>query len=194
MIKASWPGSWTLGWTVCCFITAATAAPCKSFLQAQRRYICCAATACRCETCQRCLDSFNDTLSVAPSTSAELIATAFRAACVNKGRASAGCDKVDKAVRGSYKGNLGRRVGGICRLLGECDAALTTNATCVLTSAGKSGQLSECTQEGVSAGEAVAGIGECSYCWESCTLAGHKKCVLTTAWKPAMQRLQDDAA
>jgi hypothetical protein len=123
--------------------------------------ICCGGTACRCETCQRCLETFNDTLSVAPITSSDSIADAFRAACVDRGRPSAGCDKVDKAIRSSYKGNLGRRLGSICRLLGECDAALATNATCVLTSAGKSGQLSECTREGASTGEVLTGIGKC---------------------------------
>jgi hypothetical protein len=67
---------------------------------------------------------------------------------------------VDTAIRASFKGNLGRRVGSICRVMGECDAALATNTSCVLASDGKTGQLSECLKEGVSSGTPVAGIGE----------------------------------
>lgn len=92
---------------------------------------------------------------------AESIAMAFRTACVDKGRASAACDKAEKAIRASLNGNLGRRVGAVCRLLGECDAGLSTNASCVLTGDGKSGQLSECLKGGVSNGTDIAGIGEC---------------------------------
>lgn len=48
----------------------------------------------------------------------------------------------------------------MCRLLGECDVALATNSSCMLTAAGRSGELSECSKEGVSNGTAVAGIGK----------------------------------
>lgn len=91
---------------------------------------------------------------------ANSIATSFRSACIAKGRPSAGCDKVDSAIRASLRGNLGKRVGSICRVLGECDAALATNTSCVLTADGKTAQLSECLREGVTSGTAVAGIGE----------------------------------
>jgi hypothetical protein len=112
---------------------------------------------CRCQTCQRCLENFNDTRPAAADSS-DAVATAFRVACITKGRASADCDRVDKAIRSSLRGNLGRRLGGVCRLLGECDAVLANNNTCVLTVSGRNGTLSECLQEGVSAGTAVAGI------------------------------------
>jgi hypothetical protein len=112
---------------------------------------------CRCQTCQRCLDNFTDTRPAA-ADSPDAVATAFRATCITKGRASADCDRVDKAIRSSLKGNLGRRLGGVCRLLGECDAVLANNNTCELTVSGRSGTLSECLQEGVSTGTAVAGI------------------------------------
>jgi hypothetical protein len=119
--------------------------------------MCGCAAVCRCQTCQRCLDDFNDTRP-ASTNSAEAVATAFRAACIAKGRASADCDRVDRAIRSSLRGNLGRRLGGVCRLLGECDAALANNNTCVLTVSGRNGTLSECLREGVSTGTAVAGI------------------------------------
>jgi hypothetical protein len=71
---------------------------------------------------------------------------------------------LEKSVSGSYKGNLARRAGAICRVLGECDAGLATNATCALTAAGKNSTLSECTVEGISSGAAVAGISATSEC------------------------------
>jgi hypothetical protein len=43
-------------------------------------------------------------------------------------------------------------------VLGECDAGLGTNATCMLSSGDKTGVLSECTLEGVSSGATVNGI------------------------------------
>jgi hypothetical protein len=147
---------------------------------------------CRCETCQRCLDNFTATASMDGTT--EVLATTFRTACVDKGRPSANCDRAEKAIRASFNGNLGRRVGAICRVLGECDAGLATNATCVLTGDGKSGQLSECLRGGVSNGTAIPGIGKCRVWQNSCFLqtfkislsssmeacAGHMQLVLQT--------------
>lgn len=107
---------------------------------------------CRCERCQRCLSNFSTTASAAAT------AATVRSACITAGRASADCDRVEKAIASSYKGNLAQRLGGICRVLGECDAGLVTNTTCVLSAGGKGGVLSECTLEGVSTGAAVDGI------------------------------------
>jgi hypothetical protein len=112
----------------------------------------CGLQCCRCERCQRCLSTFNTTAS------ATATAASVRAACIAAGRPSADCDRVEKAIAGSYKGNLAQRLGGICRVLGECDAGLATNATCVLSAGGNDGMLSECTLEGVNFGSAVDGI------------------------------------
>lgn len=115
---------------------------------------------CRCETCQRCLSNFSTFVSgqVSSTATAEQLAAAFRAQCVASTRPSADCDRVEKAIAGSFKGNLARRVGAICRVLGECDAGLASNASCVLSVGSKSGSLSECRVDGVSSGEDVVGI------------------------------------
>lgn len=105
------------------------------------------------------MDNFNATASTEGTT--ETLATTFRTACVDKGRPSAACDRAEKAIRANFNGNLGRRVGAICRVLGECDAGLATNATCVLTGDGKSGQLSECLRGGTTNGTDIPGIGKC---------------------------------
>lgn len=128
---------------------------------ADKRVVCiCLPT--RCAACQRCLDDFkqsaaNSVIASASSTPAQL-ASSFRAACILKERPSAACDRAEKAITGSFKGNMARRVGGICRVLGECDTGLATNASCVLTNGAFNGTLSECLLEGTSAGAAVDGI------------------------------------
>jgi len=119
-------------------------------------------SATRCAACQRCLDDFKqsaaNSLTASASATPAQLASSFRAACTLKERPSAACDRAEKAITGSYKGNMARRVGGICRVLGECDAGLATNASCVLTSGAFNGTLSECLLEGTSAGAPVEGI------------------------------------
>lgn len=116
----------------------------------------------RCETCQRCISTFSNytATEVTPTATATELATRFRAFCISPavGRPSAACDRVEKAIGSSYKGNMGRRLGAICRVLGECDAGLATNATCQLSSNSKAGTLSDCSVQGVSTGDAVDGI------------------------------------
>jgi hypothetical protein len=118
---------------------------------------------CRCGACQRCLDDFKQAISdiqAAPATTTPAqLGSLFRSACISKERPSAACDRAEKAISGSYKGNLARRVGGICRVLGECDAGLVGNSTCVLTAAGRqNGTLSDCLVDGVGSGPVIDGI------------------------------------
>lgn len=117
---------------------------------------------CRCGACQRCLDGFKQVASdiqAAPAATPTQLGSLFRSACIAKDRPSAACDRAEKAISGSYKGNLARRMGGICRVLGECDAGLVGNSTCVLTATGRqNGTLSECLVDGVSTGSAIDGI------------------------------------
>jgi hypothetical protein len=108
------------------------------------------------------LDDFKQAASdiqAATAATPTQLGSLFRSACISKERPSAACDRAEKAISGSYKGNLARRVGGICRVLGECDVELAGNSTCVLTAAGRqNGTLSECLVDGVVGGPAIDGI------------------------------------
>jgi hypothetical protein len=130
------------------------------------------------------VDTFRNFTTESPAgTAAEqqlAWASAFSTYCAApaRGRAAAACSRVERAIAASYKGNLGRRVGGLCRMLGECDAQLANNQSCVLQSRDKSGALSECLVDGVSSGSPVAGIASSGAYFQQCCQA----VVLPATW------------
>jgi hypothetical protein len=91
-----------------------------------------------CTRCGLCLNNIRASVEIAALNTtiapAEL-ASNFYTACSAANYSLTACASVQAAITSSYKGNLARRAGALCLRLGECSSSLTTDATCVLSSA-----------------------------------------------------------
>jgi hypothetical protein len=63
------------------------------------------------------------------------LASNFYAACSTANYTLAACTSVATAIASSYKGNLARRAGALCLRMGKCTSSLSTDTTCMLSSA-----------------------------------------------------------
>lgn len=134
-----------------------------------------------CQRCSHCLSAarllVSTTFNASTATPTKL-STDFYNWCSGRGYALASCRAVQTAITSSMNGNLARRAGALCQRLEDCPA----DASCALSVAGAgnktaavSGRLDTCTLEGVSGGQQVAGLGECStWCVLCLAVAGHK--------------------
>lgn len=71
-----------------------------------------------CGVCLQAMQLFPDI--VKGTTSADAVADKFRAFCAGTGRNTLACEATAAAIAASVAGNLGRRVGALCRSLAEC--------------------------------------------------------------------------
>jgi hypothetical protein len=88
-------------------------------------------------------------------TNADAVADKFRSFCAGTGRNTLACEATAAAISASVAGNLGRRVGALCKSLAECPGQVCN----VSTSTGQAPQpLDFCTIKGVAstAPEAVS--------------------------------------
>jgi hypothetical protein len=107
-----------------------------------------------CEVCVQAMQLFPDI--VKDETRADTVADKFRSFCAGTGRSPVVCEATAAAVAASAAGNLGRRVGAMCRSLAECPAqASPCNVT--ITAGQSSKPLDYCTIKGV-AGETLEGV------------------------------------
>ncbi|KAF6251912.1 hypothetical protein COO60DRAFT_1674268 [Scenedesmus sp. NREL 46B-D3] len=91
-----------------------------------------------CTRCGLCLNNVRASVEIAAlnttTTPAEL-ATNFYTACSAANYSLAACSSVQAAIASSYRGNLARRAGALCLRMRECTGSLSTDSTCVLSSA-----------------------------------------------------------
>jgi hypothetical protein len=118
-----------------------------------------------CSACQQCLESVNTGLLAAtlPLASAADVRAAFYAWCAAEGYGAAQCVSVADRVQASMAGNLGRRAGAVCSLLGPCSSsASTANCTFIAPAVGvvRPGHLDKCTIEGIAGGRQLDPLGE----------------------------------
>lgn len=73
-----------------------------------------------CPNCRDCLQDFSGFVNSVTGNTSE-VADAFYTECIARQRNTLACQAARVAIINSYRGNAGRRAGGICRLLGECD-------------------------------------------------------------------------
>ena len=107
-----------------------------------------------CEVCVQAMQLFPDI--VKDETRADTVADKFRSFCAGTGRSPVVCEATAAAVAASAAGNLGRRVGALCRSLAECPAqASPCNVT--ITAGQSSKPLDYCTIKGVD-GETLEGV------------------------------------
>lgn len=131
-----------------------------------------------CTTCKKCLAVVNQ-LVVIPDVSigieGSVLASSFLPKCTGNltNNDVVLCKKVAAAIAGSYNGNLGKRAGALCSLLGQCVGPATSAALCNITT---DKPLDLCTQEGYQLGTPVKGTtteGEelcCTHSWEATTV------------------------
>lgn len=74
-----------------------------------------------CKVCSDCVAALQGYVSsTADSNSSAEIGTAFQATCTDKGNAPLMCAASAMFIQSSNRGNLGRRAGALCSMLGEC--------------------------------------------------------------------------
>lgn len=89
--------------------------------------------------CTRCGDCINavrasvEAAALNSSAQSAALEDAFYAACSKAQYALAACRNVSVMIAASPSGNLARRAGALCARLGECSAALSTDASCAIT-------------------------------------------------------------
>lgn len=83
-----------------------------------------------CPACQACLTAFQPFVNGIPSNAStpSALAASFYTACRSANRPAQACEAASLAVESSYQGNMAKRAGGICSVLGECVAS--TLGTC----------------------------------------------------------------
>ncbi len=115
-----------------------------------------------CSACQACLDTVTASFLAAtsPVASAFEVAAAFAAWCSAAGYQPAACLAVQRTILESTNGNVGRRAGALCSLLGPCSGQAAAKCTFRVQGSGfdsgaeplPEGPLDQCTAEGVSGG------------------------------------------
>lgn len=105
-----------------------------------------------CEVCVQAMQLFPDIAK--DTTKASEVADKFRSFCAGTGRSPLACEAAATDIAGSVNGNLGRRVGALCRSLAECtDQASNCSVASV---SGQPAQLLDlCSVEGVKGGKPV---------------------------------------
>lgn len=121
-----------------------------------------------CEVCVQAMQLFPDL--VKDESRAESVAERFKTFCAGTGRSPIVCDATAAAVAASVAGNLGRRVGALCRSLAECPAQ--ASACQVAAAAGQPAKaLDYCSVKGV-AGESLEAVASGSKPPNSCKVDG----------------------
>jgi hypothetical protein len=121
-----------------------------------------------CSTCQACLDTANlylNSLMFTMATTPIELREPFGQLCKKLNTSEILCARVGERIQASAEGNLGRRAGSICSMLGACSSGSTSSCGgfTVPTFEGKPGNLTAnltgaldlCTIEGVENGTAL---------------------------------------
>ena len=114
-----------------------------------------------CKSCNNCIQSLQGFVQDHATATAALTAASFFTLCsTTLGYSIPVCTSIQASILMSMDGNLGKRGGQLCTLLGACSKQLPE--TCWLTNAAAIdplfGKLDACTREGITAGTLVAGI------------------------------------
>ena len=114
-----------------------------------------------CKACNNCLLSLQTFVTGHAAASAAATGADFFVLCTESLRYSIPmCTSIRDSILSGMGGNLGRRAGGLCMILGACPKQLPD--ACWLTNGAVStpliGRLDTCTLEGVTGGTAVTGI------------------------------------
>jgi hypothetical protein len=146
---------------------AKDASSCQLLRDPRGRPLCTHADTCSsepCSTCQACLDSANGDLFASAAFKAAITAVEVRQQfgkwCSGQGYSTALCARVGERIQGSAEGNLGKRAGAICSLLGSCSGNAAANscsgsgftANSTSGAAALTGNVDQCTVEGVQGG------------------------------------------
>jgi hypothetical protein len=128
------------------------------------------ACSCRPSPCRRCRTCSWKTAAWIRNSTWDLavpdqIALTFGTFCRGSGRPSNLCSSIQAEIQSSASGNLGKRAGALCRVLGDCNPS-QFGLTCSLAYTGDGalsatdpvGVLDLCTSEGTSTGSAVPGV------------------------------------
>ena len=72
-----------------------------------------------CRICSDCISGLQDYVNSTLDANSTTVAATFQATCVNQGNAPPICAASAAYIQSSNKGNLGRRAGALCSMLGE---------------------------------------------------------------------------
>lgn len=83
-----------------------------------------------CKVCSDCVVDLQGHVSSTLGDHGTAVAGAFQTTCVDKGNAASMCAASAAYIQSSNRGNLGRRAGAICSMLGKCQCDLSCFVYC----------------------------------------------------------------